>query len=90
MEHQDFTIGQEFLCGKKRWRCTDMGTRVIVAICLEYTEYVSYQDGQEMKRTLTREEAEADGWFNGPSYSVPETVFDEGDMEGCEPVAENV
>jgi hypothetical protein len=43
-----------------------------------------------MKRTLTREEAEADGWFNGPSYSVPETVFDEGDMEGCEPVAENV
>ena len=43
-----------------------------------------------MKRTLTREEAEVDGWFNGPSYSVPETVFDEGDMEECEPVAENV
>jgi hypothetical protein len=88
MEHKDFTIGQEFLCGGKRWRCTDIGTRVIVAICLEDTEYVSHKDGEEVKRTLTREEADAEGWFNGPPYSVPETVFDEDDMEGCEPVEE--
>jgi hypothetical protein len=88
MEHKDFTIGQEFLCGGKCWRCTDIGTRVIVAICLEDTEYVSHKDGEEVKRTLTREEAEAEGWFNGPPYSVQETVFDEDDMEGCEPVEE--
>jgi hypothetical protein len=25
MEHKDFAIGQEFLCGDKRWRCTDKG-----------------------------------------------------------------
>ena len=35
MQHKDFTIGQEFLCGEKRWRCTDKGTRMIVAICLD-------------------------------------------------------
>ncbi len=35
MEHKDFTIGQAFLCGGKRWRCTDKGTRTIVAFCLD-------------------------------------------------------
>jgi hypothetical protein len=35
MKHSDFTIGQEFLCGEKRWRCTDKGTRTVVAICLD-------------------------------------------------------
>jgi hypothetical protein len=55
-----------------------------VAICLENTEYVPYKEGEEVKRAPTREEAEADGWFNGPPYSVAETVFDENDIEGCE------
>jgi hypothetical protein len=67
MKHSDFTIGQEFLCGEKRWRCTDKGTRTIVAICL---------DGHP----------DDPSWFNGPPYAVAETVFDEEDMEGCEPV----
>jgi hypothetical protein len=35
MEHKDFRIGLEFICGGKRWRCTDVGTRVIAAICLD-------------------------------------------------------
>ncbi|WP_201274196.1 hypothetical protein [Microvirga brassicacearum] len=26
------------------------------------------------------------GWFNGPPYAVAETVFDEDDLEACEPV----
>ena len=34
-------------------------------------------------RILSREEAEADGWFNGPPYAVAESVFDEYDVEGC-------
>lgn len=32
---EQFTIGGEFRCGGKRWRCTDVGSRVIIAICLE-------------------------------------------------------
>ncbi len=32
MQHSDFSIGLEFYCGGNRWRCTDVGSRVIVAI----------------------------------------------------------
>src|SRR3984957_18564023 len=35
MEHKDFRIGLDFYSDGKRWRCTDVGTRVIVAICLD-------------------------------------------------------
>ena len=35
MKFEDFVIGNEFICGEKRWRCTDIGKRVIVAICLD-------------------------------------------------------
>jgi len=35
MKHSDFKIGTEFTCGDNQWRTTDIGTRVIVAICLD-------------------------------------------------------
>jgi hypothetical protein len=36
MTHGEFSIGCEFLAGGgKRWRYTDVGTRVIVAVCLD-------------------------------------------------------
>ncbi len=44
MEKGEFTIGLEFWCGNKRWRCTDVGTRVITAICLEPREMVRIED----------------------------------------------
>lgn len=34
MDHQEFEIGLEFQCGGKVWRCTDVGTRTIAAICV--------------------------------------------------------
>jgi len=34
MEHSEFRLGMAFWCGDKQWRCTDVGTRVITAICL--------------------------------------------------------
>lgn len=36
MTHADFQIGTEFLRGNppKRWRCTDVGSRTVLAICL--------------------------------------------------------
>jgi hypothetical protein len=37
----------------------------------------------ERRRILSRAEAEAEGWFNGPPYAVAESVFDEYDMESC-------
>jgi hypothetical protein len=34
MTHSDFSIGLEFISGERRWRCTDVGTRTIAAVCL--------------------------------------------------------
>ena len=42
MNHSDFRIGIEFWCGGQRWRCTDVGSRVVVAISLEPHEVVTY------------------------------------------------
>jgi hypothetical protein len=80
MRHEDFAIGKPFRCGGKQWRCTDVGTRVVVAIRVDEVGVA----GVDGKRTLDQHEAEADGWFNGPPYAVAETVFDEHDQEGCE------
>jgi len=35
MNHADFFIGREFMTGSGAWRCTDIGTRVIVAIRID-------------------------------------------------------
>jgi hypothetical protein len=35
MTYDDFSIGTEFYTDTGRWRCTDKGTRVIVAIHLD-------------------------------------------------------
>ena len=82
MKHQDFKIGDEFRFGDQDWLCTAKGARVIVAIRVDRVEVGS--DTPELRRTLNRGEAEADGWFNGPPYAVAERVFDEYDQEGCE------
>ena len=62
MRHTDFHVGLEFYTASGRWRCTDVGTRVIVAIRLD---------------------ARDSSWYNGPPYSVAESVLDEYDVEGC-------
>ena len=46
MKLADFSIGREFTCGDRRWRCTDIGTRVVVAICLDdYPDDPSWYNG---------------------------------------------
>jgi len=35
MKHSDFKIGMEFMSGAGRWRCTDIGSRTIIAIRLD-------------------------------------------------------
>lgn len=85
MKRSDFRIGQEFRCGGKRWRCTDVGTRVIVAICLEPHEVVSLVP-DERPGNLPREVRSVTDdpkWLAGPPYAVAESVFDEYDMQGC-------
>jgi hypothetical protein len=86
MKHADFRIGAEFRSGGRQWRCTDIGMRTIVAIRLDQVEVGCNQP--ELRRTLNRAEAEAEGWFTGPPYALNESVFDRYDMEGCSPAPE--
>ena len=90
MKRADFTIGQEFWCGGKRWRCTDIGTRVIVAICLEPHEIVANLPGErpgDLRREV-RAITDDPRWLIGPPYAVAETIFDEYDMQGCSVTAD--
>ena len=79
----DFHIGSEFWCSGRRWRCTDLGSRVVVAIRVDEATIVTLRDGDRSERTIGGEEAQAIGWFNGPPYGVAEIVFDEYDLEAC-------
>jgi len=81
MQHGEFRIGDTFWCGGQRWRCTDIGTRTIVAIGIERVEVDSNVPG--LRRTLDHAEAEASGWFSGPPYAVLEHVFDEDSIVAC-------
>lgn len=62
MNKDDFSIGLIFYTGAGMWRCTDVGSRVIVAIKLNQKDERNY---------------------NGPPYSICESVFDEYDIGGC-------
>lgn len=81
MKHSEFKIGETFWCSGRQWRCTDIGTRTIVAIRIDRVDVES--TNPELRRTLNQAEAKAEGWFNGPPYAVAESVFDEHFIEVC-------
>ncbi len=85
MNHSDFSIGLEFRCGDKRWRCTDVGTRVVTAICLEPRDMVRSEVDlkDKTKRIQTTYVSTDPRDLNGPPYGVMESVFDEYDIEAC-------
>jgi acetyltransferase len=82
MQHSEFKIGGISRCDGRLWRCTDIGTRTIVAIRIDRVEVGG---SPALRRTLSGTEAEAEGWFRGPPYAVVESVFDESDIESCSP-----
>lgn len=83
MKPTDFHIGLEFWCSGRQWRCTDVGTRTVIAIRIDGADLTVSQSGSLEKLTLSGREAEDRGWFNGPPYAVAEHVFDENDLEAC-------
>ncbi len=87
MKLSEFKIGGEFRMGDEEYRCTDIGTRV-VAIRITNIEMETYDTETKTSttRAMTRAEAEAIGWFNGPPYGCIEDSFDEYDQEACEPI----
>lgn len=98
MKLKDFVIGKTFWMSGKQYRTTDIGTRTVIAICIQkhycpknfYTLVKRCKDRDSFLpiRLINsrREEAvleQKTGWFNGPPYAVPEYVVDENDFNAC-------
>jgi hypothetical protein len=45
MKHSNFRIGLEFMTATGRWRCTDVGTRTVVAIRLNHDDDPRWYEG---------------------------------------------
>ena len=80
---RDWNIGDTFANSTGKWRVTDVGTRVIVAIRIDEVSV----EGSDPK-TLSEKEASENGWFDGPPYAVAEVVFDEDDQVDLEPLVD--
>ena len=84
MKLSEFQIGCEFASDGGRWRCTDVGTRVVVAIRIDQATITRKSpDEAPSLRTISGHEADEIGWFDGPPYNVLERVFGEDDQESC-------
>lgn len=90
MKHRDFQIGSEFYTSTGKWRCTDVGTRVIVAISLETRTLIRMQrkeTGEDVQESFTSDDPRD---LVGPPYMVTEHVFDEYNIGGCYATAAEV
>jgi hypothetical protein len=45
LKHNEFRIGSTFKSGIRTWRCTDIGSRTIIAIALDHDEDTSWYNG---------------------------------------------
>jgi hypothetical protein len=90
MNHSDFQIGTEFFTATGKWRCTDVGTRVIVAISLEPRTTIRVRRVENGPRIEERFTSDDPRDLAGPPYSVAEEVFDEYDLEACYATADEV
>ena len=88
MKHSDFHIGTEFFTAAGKWRCTDVGLRVIIAISLEPREMVRVHYTENGERHEERFTSTDPRDLIGPPYGVVEHVFDEYDLGGCYTTAE--
>lgn len=82
MRHEDFTIGETFWTAAGPYRCTDVGTRTIVAVPLGPRVIVQRESVGDEQRSTTVV-VDDPSWVNGPPYAVAEVVFDENDLAGC-------
>ena len=90
MKHSDFQIGTEFFTATGKWRCTDVGTRVVVAISLEPREMVRVRRDESGERIEERFASNDSRDLVGPPYLIAEQVFSEYDLEGCYATADEV
>ena len=78
----DFVIGETFWTQSGAFRCTDIGTRVVVAVKLGPRE-VSRGESVDGELRIAKRIDDDPSWLNGPPYAVEETVFDESELLTC-------
>ena len=84
MELRDFVIGETFWTHDGAFRCTDIGTRVVVAVKLGPRAIARAERlGGELQITKRIDDDPSPSWLNGPPYAVEEVVFDENELLGC-------
>ena len=80
MYHSEFFIGKEFRMHGKMYRCTDVGQRTILGICIDLPRTIHmFRDGHKTEQIVDNP-----SWFNGPPYAVVEIVFDEDTLMLCQ------
>jgi hypothetical protein len=82
MELSDFAIGETFWTHVGAFRCTDIGTRVVVAVKLGPRE-IGRAEKVDGELRITKRIDDDPSWLNGPPYLVEEVVFDENELLGC-------
>ena len=82
MELSDFAIGETFWTHVGAFRCTDVGTRVVVAVKLGPRE-IGRAEKVDGELRITKRIDDDASWLNGPPYAVEEVVFDENELLGC-------
>lgn len=82
MRHEDFSIGETFWTSAGPHRCTDVGTRTIVAVHTG-PQIIVQQESVGDERRSTTVVSDDPSWLNGPPYAVAEVVFDEDDLAVC-------
>jgi hypothetical protein len=82
MELNEFVIGEMFWTETGAFRCTDIGTRVVVAIKLGPRAVTRAEKANDEWQYTTRMDHDP-SWLNGPPYAVAEIVFDENDRPAC-------
>jgi len=82
MKKEEFSIGMTFKHVGKTYRCTDVGSRVVVAICISEV-WQTRTIANTGKKEQVRVQNPGAEWFAGPPYSVTERVFDESSMVAC-------
>ena len=85
MELRDFVIGEAFWTHGEAFRCTDIGTRVVVAVKLG-PRAIGRAETVDGELQITKRIDDNPSWLNGPPYAVEELVFDENELAGLLPV----
>ena len=67
MSKEDFEIGLEFYTAAGKWRCTDIGTRVIVAIKLDQSDPRNYNGPPYSVAEYVFDEYDIEGCSLNPS-----------------------